>query len=228
MDGLARVWDIREAALKRYASHIGTRSDYTLQLTQSEKQLLEVDLNAKLQNSMGGPQHQAMLPPIPQRDDQAGIHAPPEDPAANVALPQAPVQPNADAGNEGNINREINTGAFVANDVLDEGVQIIGKLQHGERAQESSGPGTRSRHRKVKVICVARCPRGGHFATGSDDGHCRVWQDNDDIRVALIDARSTNNKNAFIGQLKRVPSNENAGKFEDNSFLMYAFYENLI
>jgi len=32
----------------------------------------------------------------------------------------------------------------------------------------------------VKVICIARCPIGGHFATGSDDGVGRVWSDPED------------------------------------------------
>jgi len=210
MDGLARIWDVREAALKRYASHIGARSEYTLPLTQNEKRLLQVETSAEQHNSTGGNAQPAMVPPIPQREATADVPAPPVDPGANIALPQPPAQPDEGTDNAENANNEINTGAFVANDALDEGVRIIGKLQHGERREESSGPGTRSRHRTVKVICVAKCPLGGHFATGSDDGHCRVWQDDEDIRVALIDARTSKSKSTVISQAKKISSNRNA------------------
>lgn len=71
-------------------------------------------------------------------------------------------------------NQQINflAGNFVANDRIDEGVEIVSKLRHGSPPEtlDSGVPGTRSRLSSVKVICVARCPKGGHFATGSDDG----------------------------------------------------------
>jgi hypothetical protein len=80
-------------------------------------------------------------------------------------------------------------GAFVASDTVDEGVRLLSKLQHGELIEqnEHQGAGTRSRRKKVKVICITRCPVGGHFATGSDDGVGRIWADDDDLELALID-----------------------------------------
>lgn len=79
-------------------------------------------------------------------------------------------------------------GRFVANDRIDEGVRLIAKLQHGASLDERAlAPGTRSRRAAVKVICVARCPYGGHFATGSDDGICRIWKDEDDGLSERID-----------------------------------------
>ena len=36
-------------------------------------------------------------------------------------------------------------------------------------------------------MCLARCPLGGHFATGSDDGLGRVWADDDDERINTLD-----------------------------------------
>jgi hypothetical protein len=148
----------------------------------------------------------------------AAANVPPVDPAANIALPlpaanvalplpAAPINaanpavaaaapPDAVAAaaaaalNGGaNNNNNIVAGMFVANDALDEGVRIVAKLQHGEVIQENNGPGTRARRKKVNVICIARCPLGGHFATGSDDGLCRVWEDADDRRVAMVDHR---------------------------------------
>jgi WD40 repeat protein len=80
------------------------------------------------------------------------------------------------------------SGRFISNSRIDEGVVLIAKLQHGASVDERAQvPGTRSRRSAVKVICVARCPYGGHFATGSDDGICRIWKDDDDEQVERVD-----------------------------------------
>jgi WD40 repeat protein len=236
MNGLAQIWDIREAALKRYGTHIGQRPEYTLALTKSEKQTLNTESEAHSAQANDEVIEQVvllpplparegdvvpaaaavvapaidpdvvLLPPLPVREGAAvpAAAAPPVDPADNLALPPsaapinaanpvaaAPVAVAAAAAPNGgaNNNNNIIAGAFVANDTLDEGVRIVAKLQHGEVVQEDNGPGTRARRKKVNVICIARCPLGGHFATGSDDGLCRVWEDADDGRVAMVDHR---------------------------------------
>jgi len=214
MDGLARIWDVREAALKRYSTHIGMRPEYTLPLTTSEKRFLEGKTKSEMCKSAGGNDGQVTPPPLPQREDEAHANnsipePPPADPAVNIALPEAPANLNNIEENGEAQNREINPGAFVSNDVIDEGVRIIVKLQHGEKVQNSNGPSTRSRDRTVKVISVARCPRGGHFATGSDDGYCRVWQDEDDNCVALIDGRNKRPFSKRINQVRKLLKNQN-------------------
>ncbi|OEU18484.1 WD40 repeat-like protein, partial [Fragilariopsis cylindrus CCMP1102] len=63
-------------------------------------------------------------------------------------------------------------GQFVFNDLIDEGVKLLSKYQHGSIQEEHHGPGTRSRRGAINVICVARCPLGKQFVTGSDDA---IW-----------------------------------------------------
>lgn len=202
MDGLARIWDVRDAALKRYGTHIGKRIAYTLPLSESEKRTLSDESEARrrpLEENSETPQ--VMLPPLPPREIENRALA--ADPAENVALPNNGEEPDAEVPVD-NINE--NPGAFVANDLIDEGVRVVAKLQHGEIRQDT-GPGTRSRLKQVKVICVARCPLGSHFATGSDDGLCRVWEDEDDERLVLIDNRGKDPQSR-IGQ-RRVLSTDN-------------------
>ena len=205
MDGLSRIWDVREAALKRYAGQIGCRLDYKSTLRNDETREASDDTRQVAQIGIQDP---AVLVPLPGRsinesnqpvDSQNASNVPVLDPAASVALPPGPdivlLNPAqnplpANAAQEEDIAESGEPGAFVANDNLDEGVQIIAKHQHGEIADTHAvGPGTRSRRKDVQVICVARCPLGGHFATGSDDGQCRVWLDEDDERLSTIDAR---------------------------------------
>lgn len=185
-DGLARTWDIREACLKRYGGVIGKRPEYR----RREKQGV---LAAETSDALVGSALRA--PPLPLRDGQGGdapsagaAVALPPLPAAAAAVAAPPVAAGqGEAAGQGNQN-EINPGAFVANATIDEGVKLLAKLQHGAVLDEqANGPGTRSRRAAVKVICVARCPHGGHFATGSDDGVCRVWQDEDDPAVESSD-----------------------------------------
>ena len=209
MDGLARIWDVRDAALKRYGTHIGKRIEYTLPLSEPEKRALSHESEARrrpLEDNAESPQ--VMLPPLPPREIEN--HGRAADPAENVALPPAHGAPNNEDEADAQVpvdNNNENPGAFVANDLMDEGVRVVSKLQHGEIIQDT-GPGTRSRRKQVKVICVARCPLGCHFATGSDDGLCRVWEDEDDERLALIDNRGKDAQNRTFQQ--RVLSTDNA------------------
>jgi hypothetical protein len=90
---------------------------------------------------------------------------------------------------DGDENNNIVPGQFVFNDILDEGVKLLSKFKHGATGEDMTGPGTRARRAAVNVICVARCPLGGHFTTGSDDGICRVWEDSEENGVAIVDRR---------------------------------------
>eukprot|EP00536_Pseudo-nitzschia_multiseries_P002296 jgi/Psemu1/121574/gw1.30.120.1 len=81
-------------------------------------------------------------------------------------------------------------GDFVANDLVDEGVKLLSKYQHGT-IQEEHGPGTRSRRSAVNVICVSRCPLGNQFVTGSDDAIIRVWEDYKEPLLKLMGHVST-------------------------------------
>jgi len=92
-----------------------------------------------------------------------------------------------------------NPGAFQANDTLDEGVFLVAKLQHGEQVPQDA-IGTRARRKTVKVICVSACPSGGHFATGSDDGLCRVWEDEEDERLVMVDQRGKHGRNKTLNR----------------------------
>jgi hypothetical protein len=195
-DGLARTWDIRAACLKRYAGVIGTRPEYRRREQQSER---STELNDDSETvpllplpvreggeAMSAEQQQALAIPIPPLPPAAAAAAPVADGRANAsAAVAAAAAANANRQNERN---GVVPGSFVANDKMDEGVKLVAKLQHGAPLDErAGGPGTRARRQAVKVICVARCPHGGHFATGSDDGICRVWQDDDDPAVEVTD-----------------------------------------
>ena len=200
------MWDIREATLRRYGAIIGMRPEYRLILTDKEKEVEK----EKAQESQESSAQVQILPPLPIRENSMSRNVPVESGENDIesAPPRGAAAPPMLAGNgqDGDLNRvaqdanrgdgndNIVPGTFVANDNIDEGVKLLSKYQHG--APESSaaaGPGTRSRRAAVNVICVARCPIGGHFATGSDDGICRVWEDSDDHCVALVDMRYSAN-----------------------------------
>jgi WD40 repeat protein len=208
-DGFARMWDIREACLKRYGAQVGKRAEYQLKLSDDEKEGLKnkSDSHNSSNDHSGTP-----LPVLPVRE------APPPSPAGAAAtsattaieanqiesavggvvvppLPDAvPPLPVALAPNNvpnANPQNEIAPpGQFVANDAIDEGVKLLSKYKHGSTGEDVIGPGTRSRRAAVNVICVARCPLGMYFATGSDDGMCRVFEDDEDHGVATVDARA--------------------------------------
>lgn len=199
-DGLARIWDIREACLKRYGNMIGKRPEYQLKINGKS---IENETQLDLESTRIINDSTVVLPPIPTREENTGdssilssserqqgqrsVPLPPLLPA--VPLPPLPNPDNNIQNNPDNDNDENQPGRFIANDMLDEGVKLISSLQHGASLDERAlAPGTRTRRAAVKVICVARCPYGGHFATGSDDGICRVWKDEDDPIVDRIDA----------------------------------------
>jgi hypothetical protein len=102
----------------------------------------------------------------------------------------------------------------VANDIIDEGVKLLAKYQHGATGPNIAGPGTRARRNAVNVICVARCPYGGHFTTGSDDGICRVWEDSDENGVEIIDQRFAGVSNDLSASTmgRRVTRSARSGK----------------
>jgi WD40 repeat protein len=163
-DGLARVWDIRKACLKRYKTFVGNRAEYTRNLPKAQKANNPVLLSDRDENRShdDSSTNDATLPTIDGHDDEVPL--PPLPPAPGVE--GIPVVPQ--------IDNLPDSGHFVANNRIDEGVKLLSKLQHGSPPDgiDSSVPGTRSRLSTVKVICVAQCPKGGHFATGSDDGAC--------------------------------------------------------
>ena len=202
-NGLARMWDVRKAALKRYGDMICDRTDYILPTRKSKS-------SSDQHNSEGNSEAKEdelrqNVPPIPQRADDGGTNennlvVPPLPRGANennLVVPPLPpgaggIGPIGNAANAmGGIANEnrVNVGDFVAGDAIDEGVEIIAQLQHGNLVNDSQlqGPGTRARRKAVKVMCLARCPIGGHFATGSDDGLGRVWADDDDARIESLD-----------------------------------------
>jgi hypothetical protein len=197
-DGLARTWDIRAACLKRYAGVIGTRPEYRRREQQSERStelnddsgtvpLLPLPLRQNAGeggDALSAEQQQALAIPIPPLPLAVAAAAP----VPGAAVAAAAVANGQNLANRQNERNGVDPGSFVANDKMDEGVKLVAKLQHGAPLDErAGGPGTRARRQAVKVICVARCPHGGHFATGSDDGICRVWQDDDDPAVEAAD-----------------------------------------
>jgi len=179
-DGLARMWDIREAAINRYGAHVGKREDYTLPLAgngRSTNGSEEAGASSSILAS-----GDELLPPLPLRnggsveDGPAGSQGNAGDGAENVAVGAG----NAAGGGGEAGGGDVQPGQFVRNDVLDEGVRLVTKLQHGAPPDQNlPGASTRSRRKAVKVICIARCPKGGHFATGAEDGICRVWSEED-------------------------------------------------
>ena len=156
-DGLARTWDIRKACLRRYSRWIGSRSDYTHRL---HGKVLEELTEQSSHTGLNG-ERSVPMPAIPERDGGGNGDG-------SVVL-DAPIQAHQQPANNVAIDQIADDGGFVRNDLLDEGVRLLTKLQHGLPFDEE-GAGTRARRSLVKVICVSRCPIGGHFVTGSDDG----------------------------------------------------------
>lgn len=194
-DGLARNWDIRDACLKRYGFFVGKRPEY-VKRQKSLESGAETGLRFNAQTETNEPHTPISLPPLPVRGEVGQNET--SEPVVSLDVPLLPLPPapNNIAGHQGDINASNNgtePGAFVANDFLDDGVKLVVKMQHGSSLDDRmAGPGTRSRRAPVRVICVARCPYGGHFATGSDDGICRIWRDDDDPSVEVIDRKHDN------------------------------------
>jgi len=252
-DGFARVWDIREACLKRYGNMVGQRGEYNLKLSKEE---VDEEKSRKGSSQQAEKFVADILPPLPRSnivspgedvsasgpaqppeivrvaapsesnnnasDNTNGIIVPPlpaavpPENANGIMVPPLPaaVPPlgqGADGGNQnaaalaGGAADETAPGQFVANDLIDEGVKLLSKYQHGNIQEQQQGPGTRSRRAAVNVICVARSPLSKQFVTGSDDGICRVWEDFDDSSVAIIDARMGNKNRGSIRQRAKPP-----------------------
>jgi WD40 repeat protein len=182
------MWDIREAALNRYGVHVGKRQDYALPCSGNERrretaETLSRSTIADVSSNILELED-AFLPPLPL----------PEGGDAVVRIPS--VSNNAGGNVENAVGAQqangddFQIGQFVFNDNLDEGVRLVSKLQHGPPLDENlPGAATRSRRKAVRVLCIARCPRGGHFATGADDGLCRVWSEEDGEVIAKIDSQ---------------------------------------
>lgn len=208
-DGLARSWDIRDACLKRYGKIIGKRPEYRLQRPADAS----VDRNTSV------PTHNRPGENLAENSNQLPIHSFPIQPLAPIPaadaggadrgtgdipppLPPLPVPdddlslppiPLGDGDNARIHAVAEESGRFVANDSIDEGVVLLTKLHHGApREEQMNEPGTRSRRVSVKVLCVAGCPYGRHFATGADDGICRIWKEDEDTCVDLIDKKYSN------------------------------------
>ena len=162
---MARMWDVREAALKRYGDHYSSSG--------------------------------RIVDAAHQEDDSDTEH--PAQAMQPISF-EAPGRREAADEDSGIINNNIagievgrNFGDFVANNLIDAGVTLIAQLGHGANVEDEGAPGpvTRTGHGKpVKVMCIARCPVGGHFATGSDDGLGRVWADDDDWQLGAPDELS--------------------------------------
>lgn len=186
-DGLARMWDIREAAVNRYGTHVGKRSDYKLSSVDNRRSTAAGPEQASGRATTASAPLASgaeLLPPLPVRNS-----GPVQNNMGIAGIDNADAGENVAAGAAGVENAQ--PGEFVRNDMLDEGVRLVTKLQHGAPPDES-GAATRSRRKAVKVICVARCPRGGHFTTGAEDGICRVWsEENDGNSIAKEDAKYT-------------------------------------
>jgi hypothetical protein len=227
-DGLARMWDIRKAALKR-CRNVRKRVDYLLSASVL-KRYEKSDYSTTIENSRNDGVRLALndsndiisLPPLPSRAIQSNNAVSESNISrSNISEANRPIQnpingavyvPPLPAGAEtgvgaqeiaGNNNGGIAVpGAFVANDDIDEGVVLMSKLQHGETTSHSAfqGAGTRSRRKKVNVCCITRCPIGGHFATGSDDGIGRIWADDDDKDLENLDDAFREHNSPFAGK----------------------------
>lgn len=198
-DGFARVWDIREACLKRYGALVGNRPEYTLKLSDKERATLSQGRQRTAERRKDDSPSPLLAPGNPYGGSTTDT--PLTNTGANsnevVVPPLPPAVPplpgGAGMGNIPGINQPEQIappGQFVANDEIDEGVRLLSKFKHGSTVPEVPGPSTRSRRATVNVICVARCPTGGHFTTGSDDGICRVFADFEESGVAIVDRRN--------------------------------------
>jgi WD domain, G-beta repeat len=213
-DGLARTWDIRQACLQRYKV-VSKRPEYRLELTARELELLKPTARSAPTAAAAAAGPSIPLPPLPVRNPEETAAVPAADPASAVApllvpplppphqenmevvdIAQAPAplerieSPIIQRRSRNSRAEQQRPGAFVANAALDQGVVLVEKFQHGLTVEERLvGPGTRARRSAVKVICAAMCPRGGHFATGTDDGVCRLWREEVDVALEIMDAR---------------------------------------
>lgn len=199
------MWDIRQAALNRYGKYVGKRPDYALCSADNDRRRLiaEASTDGRASRdvfSLGNVE----LPPLPVRSSDEARSASENGAVSNaVGVARLPSRSsnvdenaaNVDAGGQQGNGDNAQSGQFVFNDNLDDGVRLITKLQHdGAPLYESIlGTATRSRRKAVKVLCIARCPLGGHFVTGADDGICRVWSEEDGEAIAIADSERAGN-----------------------------------
>ncbi|KAL3793670.1 hypothetical protein HJC23_010242 [Cyclotella cryptica] len=206
-DGLARIWDVREAALKRYGDIVGNRADYTLPFQKP------LDQDGGCDNiSSSSELDPEIVPPVPMPPTEplTGVNAPPV--LDDNAIANNPLRGGESIGPVRNVDvagiheNRGNPGDFVASDAIDEGVTLLAQLQHGEivRDSQQQGVGTRAQRKAVKVMCIARCPVGGHFCTGSDDGLVHVWADSDDTRVENVDKNMSDSNFEFPSMFPSV------------------------
>jgi len=178
------MWDIKKAAIKKcgqYYSWLKQEGDDI----DNEEDVEAEDCSPALNMNPLPP------PPPPIQMQQEGPQvAPPGEPV--IAEDEGAAAPGLDAqqgiinANAANIAFGQHYGEFQANNRIDKGVELVAQLQHGAVLREDDRL-TRTSGKPVKVMCIARCPIGGHFATGSDDGHGRVWADDDDWQVENLD-----------------------------------------
>ena len=118
-----------------------------------------------------------------------------------------PLPAGAEFGIGADANNASSSGTFVANSEIDEGVTLLSRLQHGDLPDDQmQGAGTRARRKKVKVICLARCPLGGHFATGSDDGIGRIWYDGANDVIETLDKQNNGKNGCHIEDITMTTS----------------------
>ena len=198
-DGLARMWDVREAAMKR-CKVIRNRRDFLLPFGNDQNDDQE-ELSAEQQDVSVS--DDIVLPPLPlppppppherNQDEEASRQ---NEENGDIFVPPLPLGAEIGIGAEAAANNNRANGpvggAFIANSDIDEGVLLLSRMQHGDVPEQSqlNGAGTRSRRKKVKVLCLSRCPIGGHFATGSDDGIGRIWLDDSNKAIDELDMES--------------------------------------
>lgn len=178
------MWDIKKAAIKKCGQYYSWLRQEGDDIDNEEDDMEAEDCSPALNMN-------PLPPPPPQEDpgaeaielvEAAQHHPDPEIAAAAAAAAEAqPINANA-----ANIAFGQHYGEFQANNHIDKGVELVAQLQHGAVLREDDRL-TRTSGKPVKVMCIARCPLGGHFATGSDDGHGRVWADDDDWQVENLD-----------------------------------------
>jgi hypothetical protein len=222
------MWDIREAALKRCRT-VRSRKDYTLPNIENKNKNFSAEDNSFEKNSVTQISGESLLngndvqlPPLPVPTRNLNENEPREDTSINNVINNVDLIHNGDGDNSGvrvpplpagaehglgadnpngaNNDGRVAPGTFVANDDIDEGVILLSKLQHVDlQTNEHMGSNTRSKQKKVNVFCITRCPIGGHFATGSDDGIGRIWADNDDPILESQDNSMREHNSRFDG-----------------------------
>ena len=179
------MWDIKKAALKKCGQYYSWLKQEGDDIDNEEDDMEAEDCSPALNMNP--------LPPPPPPIQQDGDPQVAEAVAGPVVggVDEGAAAPGLDAqgiinANAANIAFGQHYGEFQANNRIDKGVELVAQLQHGSILHDSDRL-TRTSGKPVKVMCIARCPIGGHFATGSDDGHGRVWADDDDWQVENLD-----------------------------------------